>query len=110
MSVSWVNPTPANLTQVETKITGSDTPVKLENLPAYTEIAVETDQPLYKNGLIKTQLVIGTEKINLQPMHLEPPLRKSPEGEYNLRIQIHPGLPPVANLEPIRLTRARLGN
>ncbi len=108
VSVSWVNPTPMTLHSIETRVGDSNAPVKLDKLPAYVEVATETNQPLYESSLIKTQLFTGKTPIEVPPVHLEPPVRKSPEKEYNLRIQLRQGLPPVATLEPIRLTRARL--
>ncbi|MDF3127949.1 hypothetical protein P0Y35_01940 [Kiritimatiellaeota bacterium B1221] len=109
VSVSWVNPTPVTLHAVETRIGKSHPPVKLETLPAYVEVARETNQPLYKSSMVKTKLFAGKTPIDVPSVYLEPPVRKSPEKEYNLRIQLRQGLPPIVSLEPIRLTRARLG-
>lgn len=110
VSVSWVNPTPVNLQLIETRICGSKSPVHLEVLPAYSEVAVDTDQPLFHQCRIQTRFVSGKEKISLLSVQLTPPLRKSPEREYNLRIQLRGGEIQSANLEPVRLTRERLGD
>ena len=108
VSVSWVNPNPLGIHSLETKIGNSPQTVFLEYLPPYSELVTETDQPLYEHSRILTHIMVGKEKIALETVPLGPPLRKSRDGNYNLRIHIHPGLVPSVTLEPESLTRARL--
>lgn len=110
VSVSWVNPTPVTLRNIESRLCGPDQPVRLEQLPAYAEIAVETDLPVTENCWVRTALLAGGKPVDIPQARLASPIRKSADRKYNLRIQLRQGLAPEVTLEPVRLTQTRLGN
>lgn len=108
VSVSWVNRNPATLRQIQTRVCGRHLPILLESLEGYSEEILPLDLPLYDRCKISVQLLSGSENISLGVLWLEEPLRRSPQREYNLRIQISPDQPLQASLEPAHLARARL--
>lgn len=110
VSVSWVNQTPGTLRQIQTEIDGTKPAVLLEALPGYSEKMLPLDQPLFNNSHVSLKTITGSgsNSTSLGTVRLDAPTRKSPEREYNLRIQILPGMPIQASLEPVHLMRARL--
>lgn len=108
VSVSWVNQTPRTLQFIQTEICGDPAAVVLEALPGYSEQMQELNRPLFENCKVQIKTAAGSDTVSLGIIWLDPPLRKSPTREYNLRIQLLPGLSAQASLEPVHLTRERL--
>jgi len=109
VSISWVNPTPESIAYIESTVCENEKPFSVKNLLGYSEKAVTIDQLLYKNCRVHTKILGGGTLVSLGTGWIEPPLRKSPIAEYNLRIHLRSGFEPKVTLEPIRLKRARLG-
>jgi|GEM_PF-1560262 len=106
VSVSWVNPSPTPMEYLETTV--GDHTILLEHLPPYRELSRETNLSLPQHPRVSTSYRIGAETLTLPTAFVETPRRKSPTGEYNLRIHMVRDETARLKLEPANVARARL--
>jgi len=108
VSISWVNQNPTPYGRVETTVCGSDRPVTLEGLPAYSEQALRVDLDLMRSCTVSVRPVIGQTPLPKQSAPLASPNATSPDRRYHLRIQVFPNAPPSLRLEPADRAHQRL--
>ena len=107
VSVSWVNSNPETIPYIQSTICGAPVPVFYENLNGKSEKSVQVNQAVFKNCRVETTVVSGDQTRSLGTVWIQDPLRNSPVGEYNLRIQLVAGQISEIDLEPIRLLKNR---
>ena len=110
VSVSWVNTTPVPMRNVQTRLNRTYTHFSIEELPPYRELGVEADVRLPANPRVETTFTVGGDQVTLPSGYAGNPVRSSPVGEYNLRIDMSRGQTAILRLEPAEVARARLAS
>ncbi len=107
VSVSWNNPGPHTLRHASLSLGGKQGVVYVEEVPAYTELPVETTLPLSVRPVatVSYRSVSGNHR---QRFSLDKPLRSDAADEYNLRIHVVGWDVIGVELEPVSVARERL--